>query len=421
MQKISRHAIVLLLGLGFASGSIAGAAEMRVWTSRKGSILEAELLKADATSATLVTKEAKQIVLKIEDLSLADRQFLVEYGGADAAILVAGELGEPEAQVRIDSATIKKLKDVTLPFADETELNFELTQSEHFLIATAGKVRADAVVETAERLWHGMSFQHMNFRRDWADTRMLIFVVEDRTTYAALGAWTKKTLAAQGQADAAARSEATWDKAGSTSVSLTPEIMKEQNLQQRALVFNVLNEDRFKKEMGPFQIHCIAGALLGKQLGGVSSFGSEGYFALTTGHSYFKEISLGGKSETQILNVAGSQNDEISSAKGFEDGTSWARTLRKEVRKDKVKVELEPMLKWTIDGLKPEQLVLIYSFANYMQSNPKRLCAFATMVRRIESSNQIPPAIEIAKIFGFDSVEALNADWALFIKEGDFK
>ena len=30
-------------------------------------------------------------------------------------------------------------------------------------------------------------------------------------------------------------------------------------------------------------------------------------------------------------------------------------------------------------------------------------------------------AIEIAKIFGFESVEALNADWLLFIKEGKFK
>lgn len=416
-----KNVLLLLVGLGFSLHHIAFAAEPRVWTSRKGSIIEAELLKADATSATLATKDARQIVLKIEDLSLADRQFLVEFGGVDAAILVAGDLGSPEEQVRIDAATIVKLKDAKLDFAGDTAMEFELTQTEHFLIASSGKVRPDAVAKTAERLWHGMSFQHMNFRRDWADTRMLIFLVEDRTTYAALGDWYKKTLTEQGQADAASRSAATWDKVGSTSLTISAEMAKPQNLQTRALVFNVTDENRFKKEMGPFQIHCIAGALLGKQLGGVSSFGSEGYFAITTGHSYLKEIALGGKSETQILSVGGSQDDEFTSASGFKDGTSWARTLRKEVRKDNIKVELEPMLKWTIEGLKPEQLVLIYSFSSYMQSNPKRLCAFAAMVRRIESSNQIPPAIEIAKIFGFDSVEALNADWSEYIKEGDFK
>jgi hypothetical protein len=68
---------MLLLGLGFCFQSIAVAGESRIWTSRKGSTLEAELLKADATSATLVTREAKQINLKIEDLSVGDRQFLV--------------------------------------------------------------------------------------------------------------------------------------------------------------------------------------------------------------------------------------------------------------------------------------------------------------------------------------------------------
>jgi len=410
---------MLLLGLGISSTTFAG--EPRIWTSRKGSTLEAELLNADATNATLVTKDAKQIVLKIEDLSLGDRQFLVEYGGADAKILTAGELGEPEKQVRIDPASIKKLKERTLKLGDESESLFELTESEHFLVASAGKVRAEAVAETAERLWHGMAFQHMNFRRDWADKRMLIILAEDRPAYATLGKWYQEALRASGNDEAAAKVKVTWDKLGSTSISIPEEMMKSHNLHSQAILFNILDASQFKKAMGPFQIHTIAGALLTKQLGGVSSFGSEGYFAVTTGHSYYKEISLGGKSETQILSVEGSGNDEINSKKGFEDGSSWVRGLKTAVRKGTVKVDLEPMLKWKLDGLKPEQLVLIYSFDYYMQSNPQRLCAFASMVRRIESSNQIPPAVEIAKIFGFDSVQAFNADWELFIKEGNFK
>ncbi len=412
---------MFLLGLGFSFQSIALAGEPRIWTSRKGSTLEAELLSADATSATLVTKDTKQIVLKIEDLSLADRQFLVEFGNADPKILVAGELGEPEKQVKIDSATIKKLKERTLKLGDESESLFDLTESEHFLVASAGKVNAEAIAETAERLWHGMAFQHMNFRRDWADKRMLIILAEDRPAYATLGKWYQQTLREAGQEDAASRAKVTWDKLGSTSIGIPEEMMKSHNLHSQAILFNILEASRFKKAMGPFQIHTIAGALLTKQLGGVSSFGGEGYFAVTTGHSYFKEIALGGKSETQILSVEGSGNDEINSKKGFEDGSSWVRGLKTAVRKGTVKVDLEPMLKWKLDGLKPEQLVLIYSFDYYMQSSPQRLCAFASMVRRIESSNQIPPAVEIAKIFGFDSVQAFNADWELFIKEGNFK
>jgi hypothetical protein len=56
-----------------------------------------------------------------------------------------------------------------------------------------------------------------------------------------------------------------------------------------------------------------------------------------------------------------------------------------------------------------------------MQSDSKRLSAFASMIRRIESSNQIPEPIEIARLFGFETVEAFDADWKEFILKGDFR
>ena len=203
------------LGIGILVHSAGFAAESRIWTSRKGSTIEAELLSADATTATLVTKDAKQIPLKFEDLSLGDRQYLVEFGGADPKILVAGEVGEPEKQVRIDSATIKKLKDKTLQLGDESAAVFQLTESEHFLVASAGDVHADGVAETAERLWHGMAFQHMNFRRDWADKRMLVLIAENREAFKATGDWYAGVLMAMGRGDAAGQVKGSWDKMGS--------------------------------------------------------------------------------------------------------------------------------------------------------------------------------------------------------------
>ena len=397
------------------------AADLRVWTSRKGTTLEAELLKVDGESATLVDKDAKQIVLKVEDLSLADRQFLVEYGEADPKILVSGELGAPEKQVRIDSKSFKKIKDRTLMLGAGKDSEFDLLESDHFLIASAGKVRPQAVAETAERMWHGMAFQHMNFRRDWGDKRMMIVLVEDRDAYTALGKWYKAHLLDIGQDDAAKQVGLMWEKTGSSSMSLPDTMVEKNNVFPTARLFNIKEASLFKKPMSPFQIHTIGGALLSKQMGGVSSFGAEGFFAVLTGHSYFKEISLAGKSETQLLDLTGTSKDEFSEAKGFEDGSSWAKTLKPLVRKGTVKTKLEPMFGWKVENLTPERLVLVYSFGCYMQSTPRRLNSFAAMVRRIESSNQIPALIEIARLFGFETVEELEEDWALFIKEGDFK
>lgn len=395
------------------------AAEMRIWTSRKGGTLEASLRAVQGDTVSLINKESKEIKLKAEDLSLADRQHLVEFGGADESIIAGGKPGLVEKEVRIDTSAFKRLEDV-LTFMDSAE-GFELLETPHFLVGTAGKVRPQAIAETAERLWYGMAFVHMNFRQDWGDKRMLILMVEDRDIYAELGKWYSNQLKAAGQDEVALEVTNTWDKTGSTSISVTDEVATKYNVFERAAVFNVKEGDKFRKVLAPFPTHALSSRLLAKQTGNVSSFGSEGYFALLTGHAYFKEISLAGKSETQLLAVDGSQKDDISSKQGFEDGTSWARTLRSMVRAGKVPVELEPMLKWQSFELTPERLVLIYSFANYMQSDSKRLGAFAKMIRRIEVSKQIPSPEEFARIFGFDSVEAFETDWATFIKEGDFK
>ncbi|MCW1887199.1 hypothetical protein OKA04_20845 [Luteolibacter flavescens] len=397
------------------------AAEARVWTSRKGSTIEAELVKQDGVNATLLPKDGKQIVLKLDDLSLADRQFLVENAGADEKILVTGELGEPEKQVRIDAATIKKLKDQFLDFGSESEASFELTESTHFLIASAGDVRPNAAAETAERVWHGMAFQHMNFRRDWGDGKMLIILAEKREAYTALGNWYQEFLRTKDAGDVAVRVAASWEKTGSTTINLDDTIMERFKLFPRALVFNVKDSSSYKKPMTPFLINTLSQSLLAKQMGGVSSYGDEGYFAVITGHSFYKEISLAGKSETNLLTSTGTDGEGLETKKGFEDGTSWARELKSMVRKGDIKPELEPMLKWTAENLKPEQLVMMYAFAYFMESTPARLNSFAAMVRRIETSKQVPAPIEIANLFGFDTVEAFNAEWLKFIKEGPFK
>ncbi|MCW1914502.1 hypothetical protein OJ996_13015 [Luteolibacter sp. GHJ8] len=397
------------------------AAETRIWTSRKGSTIEAELLRFDETNATLLAAGNKQIVLPMADLSIADRQFMVENVGADAKILVSGEIGEPEKQVKIDSSTFKKLKESNLIFGTDSESAYELMESEHFLIATAGGVRPQAIAETAERMWHGMAFQHMNFRRDWGDKRMLILLVEDREAYTALGKWWTGLLKEKGNTEGAANVSAAWDRVGSTMVTLPDEMADKHKVFPAVRVFNVKEDTLFKKPMGSFLVFSMAGVLLDRQLGNISSYGVEGLFAVNTGHSYYKEISLTGKSETSLLSAAGTGEAEVKEKKGFGDASDWAKTLRGLVKKGEIKCEVAPMFKVKNEDVTPEQLALMYSFSAYMESTPARLACYASMVRRIESSKQIPVPEEIAKIFGFETVAALEADWKLFVTEGKFK
>jgi len=416
------HCSFLTLALAFATAITPAlpANELRTWMSRQGGTVEASLNSLRGDQVVLATADGRQVTLRTSDLSLADRQHLVEFSSAEKSILAGGDPGQPEKDLRIDSSLFETLPD-KLALPGESAAEFTLLQTPHFLIATAGDIRPRIIAETAERLWHGMAFQHMNFRKDWGDKRALIFVVEDRSAYEALGRWNIANLTAINQVDAAQAAAAAWPRVGGTSIMLPDNLIEERGLLPNSRVFNVTDSNSFRRPMGSFVVHSISNSLLATQLGGIASFGAEGYFAITTGHAYYKEISLAGKSETNLLTVAGSQRDEISSQSGFEDGTSWARTLRQLVRRGTVVPDLAELFKWSSGELTPERLVLIYSFAYYMQSDAARLSSYAAMVRRIESSNQIPELIEIASLFGFETLEALQEDWVEFIKSTDFR
>ena len=420
MKNIVRNIIAVAC---FSLASVSYGEDSRVWTSRAGTTVDASLTRFEADIVYLTTKERKEIKLPVTDLSLADRQYLVEFAKADEKILTQGELGVPEKEVRVDSKTFVKLEPKLVLSNDSSEGLFEQMQTEHFLIAYAGKVRPHAVAEMAESLWHGMAFYHMNFRKDWGDKRKVIFLCEDRDAYKWLGEWYGKILT-----DAAtdqdgqmrvARHTATWDKVGGTSLSIPAEICTREKFHESAIVFNLKDGNDYKKVFTAFPTHCIAGALLQQQMGGYT--GGNGFFCVVTGHAYYKEIRLSGITETHLIDAGGSGGDEISTKSGFDDGTAWPRLLKSEVKRGKIKPNLLEVYTVDQDTLNPAKLVLMYSFANYLQSTPQRVCAFSRLIRRVEANQAMPEPEELAKIYGFDSVEKMEADWVAYITGNDFK
>lgn len=416
---------LLTLAAGLAFSPLAHAEDNRTWTSIKGSTVDAALGRLEGETVVLVTKDRKEIKLPVTDLSLADRQYLVENVSAPESILSAGELSEPEKDFKFDSKTCKKLDDKFKLSANDSEGMFDQMETEHFLIAYAGDVRPNVVAEIAERLWHGMAFYHMNFRRDWGDKRRVIFLVEDRDTYKALGKWYEGILGEQAvNAEGQQRVQefvSTWERVGGTSIELPDTICADRKFHPMATVYNMDKDREFKKVFTPFPTHVLAGHLLNQQMGGVGSVGNKGYFTIVTGHAYYKEIKLSGETETHLLDVGGTAGDEIASKSGFDDGTAWPRILKSEVKRGKIKPNLLEILAVEAETLNPAKLVLVYSLANYLQSTPKRVSAFARLIRRVESNNTIPEPEELAKIYGFDSIDKMEADWIEYIKSNEFK
>jgi len=212
---------------------------------------------------------------------------------ADKKILIEGKLTVPEEDIRFDKKTLKSLEK-KMGFGDESVIEFNLLESEHFLIASTGRFRSQPLAEMAERLWHGMAFQHMNFREDWGDKKKVIIITTDDEVYTALGQWYANwllnnipdELRAQ---KAAGDIAALWNQVAGTNIRLPKDQQEEFNAFNSAKVFRIQNGDdqSYKKVFGAFPTHGLAAVLIDQQMGGVSEISPDGYFALATGHAFF--------------------------------------------------------------------------------------------------------------------------------------
>jgi hypothetical protein len=410
VKKFETVLWVSVVALGF--GAVLQAGETRVWSSRKGTTLEGALLKADATTATLADKAGKEIAVKIEDLSIGDRQFLVENAQVDPKILTIGEPGEPEKEYHLEEKTFVKLKDK----AEFGAAKFDLMQTDHFVIAYAGDVRPNIYGEAAERLWEGMAFQHMDFRKDWGDKRMMIVIAQDLKTHQAAGQWYFQALKDAGKADQAGKLATGWEDGGSKGLQLPAAEAEKYGVISYDCYFYLPNQANFKKAMTPKLVHYLASHLIRYATGPVKQ---KGTYAFYNGHAFYKENELTGEIQTGLGETAGTDLYKKEHKDGFKD--KWAAELKKLVKKGDVKVDLTATLDMDFKDGTPANMALMYAFSYYMQSSNLRLTEYDRLVKEIAAHHKMLEPVEIAKIYGFDSVEAFNADWTQFILGGDFK
>jgi hypothetical protein len=267
-----------------------------------------------------------------------------------------------------------------------------------------------------------MAFQHPAFRTKFGEKRRAIFAIEEEENQKAVGQWYGNYLESINEREASMNLTQTWPKSTGSTITLPQDTADKHGIFRQARVFKVNknNESSFKDVFGPFLTNTISSDMISTQMGGVSKFGSSGYFALVTGHAYYKEIQLAGKSATSMIS-AQYDNDDLFQTRGFGDGTGWAKELKKLVRKGDAKPSIKDLYGYTANTLSPTQLVLLYSFSHFAQSTPQLLAGYAKMAERVDTSNQVPEAVELAKLLGFETVEQLEKAWIEYIGSSKFK
>ena len=406
------------------------ALEPRTWIVSDGRVLEGELQTVSGSLVTILDKDGKKVQLDKSFLSIGDNEYIKENfpdaktGGFSAAPVLV--MPQPARTAKIDQ---KVFKMGAGSFALPTD-NYDIMETPHFKVMYQKPVDPRDVGELAERMWIDAAFVHATFPQKFATgQKMAIFLAPDDSMYDRIGQWYAELISKAGREEDANRIKGTWPQSASSNLYLTNDISSKYNVFDYARVFRAYRKaasanakpELIKGVWNPFFVHCLAGDMISLQAPGVTEFGSKGYFAVTGGHSYYKEVFLTGKSETGLLRAQSATGRDVSTVRGLEDARQWATELKKWVRKGEVKANFETLNLLTQQGTDMKGTVLAYGWARYLQSSIPKLANFSKLVARIGTSRQMPEPDDFARIYGFKSGAEMEADFQKWLVSTEFR
>lgn len=414
----------------------SSALEPRTWLSIDGRMIEAELVRPLGDSVELRDKDGRVIKVPKSQLSFGDLDYIEENAPEDKTANSLGskpttkpKLPNPAKDVKIDTKAFKKE-------AGDFKINdrtYRVCETPHFKVMYMRPVDPMDVAELAERLWIDTAFFHSTFIPKWVDRKMAIILVNDEEAYEDVGSWFADMISATDSPtakDSADRIRKTWPRSASGSVQMPQSQADEQKIFSELRVFRAYRQTTqggkpqpIKGVWVPFNTNVLASDMLQIQAGGVSGATSEGAFAIFTGHAYYKELQLNGRSETSMLGTQGTGKD-VTSTGGFQTDKGWAGELRKMIKKEpewEPAKNLDEVFRLSRNDASTRNVVYAYAFARFLQSTPERLSAFNKLCQKIDVANQVPDLEEIAKIYGYADAAAFRTAWIAWMDSSDFR
>ena len=428
-MKLSRTTLTALAVLLTTLPALA--LERRSWLTIEGRSFEGELQKVFGNQVTILETGGKPAQFDRATLSLGDNDYIREnfpdpkIAGFASTAGTPAHVPQPAKTVKIDPKSFK-LGAGTFVLPTDT---FDMMETPHFKVMYQKPLDPHDMGELAERMWLDAAFFHTGFPKKFGSNKMAIFLATGYNQYDRIGQWYADQMTKAGQQEIAAKIAATWPRSASGSMNLTEEIMGKNAVVQHARVFRAYREPAAagqKAEMirgvwTPFFVHCLAEDLLAVNVVGIANTGEKGWYAISTGHAYHKEINLTGKTETNLVRTQSAIAKDVSTIGGFQDAKNWAPELKKLIRKGEVKPTLETLYVLTLEGSDAKGNVLAYAWSCYLESSMTKLAAFNKLIEQVGAANKVPEPAELAKTFGFDSVSAMEADFMKFLTSADFR
>ncbi len=403
--------------------------EPRTWIVYDGRIIEGELQKVSGSLVQILDNTGRPVQVDKSWLSIGDNEYIRE-NFPDAktstgfSTTAAVQLPQPAKTAKIDTKLFK-MNAGTFQIADDA---YDILETPHFKVMYQKPVDPRDTGELAERLWLDAAFFHATFTQKFRTEKMAIFLAPTDSHYDRIGRWYADMVAKAGNQEVAVKIGATWPPSAAGAMNLSAAIARQYSVLDHARVFRAYRKtaspsqkpELIRGVWQPFFVHCLAGDMLDVQAGGVSGFGAKGWYAVDSGHSYYKEISLTGRTETSLLRARSITAQDVGSIGGFKDPKTWATELKRLVRKGDVKPTMENIYLLTLDGADAKGNVLGFAWARYLQSTLPKLASFNKLIQRISVSHQVPEPEDLAKIYDFPNAAAMEADFMKFLTSAEF-
>jgi hypothetical protein len=416
----------------------SSALEPRSWLTIDGKIIEAELVRSLGDTVELKDKDGRVLKYAKAQLSFGDLDYVKENSPPDKSAKPLGgakpKLPNPAKDVKIDTKTFKKE-------AGDFKINnrtYRICETPHFKIMYLKPADPMGVAELAERLWIDTAFFHSTFIPKWHERKQAIILVNDDEAYNDVGSWAADMQMLAGNKEGAEKTRITWPKTGSGSVDMPAAQADEKKIFKDLRVFrhyrfevkvdsNGKEVERKKVEPKgvwiPFNTNALARDLLELQAGTSGGAGvKDGVFAVLYGHAYYKELLLNGKSETHLAQAKTTTQDkkEYASAGGFKEG-KWGSELRKMMKKGgEWTPKLAELMRVESNTAETKDIVFAYAFSRFLENSTEHLSAFNTMCQKMDVARQVPGLEEIAKIYGYADVPAMEAAWIAYMNSAEF-
>lgn len=419
----------------------ATSSSVRSWTKESGQTFPAEFVAMKGGAVTLKNETGKVIKIPVAQLSIADRYYLNEKQNIPVEDLEGGNIFTAEQKFKVNSSEIKKIKPIEIN-GDGIKIKLEGFTTPHALFLYQRGLKLKEIIQALERVHFSHLYRHPNqILHNSGKRKTLLYLKEGDDIYEELG----EELIARYQKEGKRtplqlnQLEVNWARLrGHARWELPKKYAEELNSSQNVQIqFSPKKSDSRDRYLDGFQNRSwlwewpickyLYLNLPHKKAHKTPELKEQVHlgYSLVYGLAFNNDMRLDGEHIYRIGGGLDNSKSYVSTVLG--DRKDWAVKLSKQVKDGTIKADLsqlanvpkneEPTTKQQYDNF----ISLLLGAGRFLESDLRHMIGTARLSEYIHTNKKAPSLADLPQIYGYSSIEEMNAAFKEFLLKGNIR